>query len=274
MSTFTVYDFLDICLVTVLLYNVIKFIRQTRAFQLVKGFVVLLVAYFVIDLFNMQASSYIMSRLFKDIVLVLIFLFQPEIRHALESVGRSRFSGASFLNSLRDGLNDGDITQAIDHICKACADMSDKKIGALIVYEKETLLGEIIGTGSTLDAIVSAEMIENIFYPKAPLHDGAAIIRSNRVAAAGCILPLTDNSLSSELGTRHRAAVGMSEKCDAAIIVVSEETGAISLAMSGRLKRDISDGQLRELLTNYLVDKNPENNSGFKRIFSSKKNSK
>ncbi|MCQ2463598.1 MAG: diadenylate cyclase CdaA, partial [Clostridia bacterium] len=224
------------------------------------------------DLLNMQASSYIMSRLFKDIVLVLIFLFQPEIRHALESVGRSRFSGAGFLSSVRDGLSDNDIPQAIEHICKACSDMSDKKIGALIVYEKETMLGEIISTGSTLDAVVSAEMIENIFYPKAPLHDGAAIIRGNRVAAAGCILPLTDNSLSSELGTRHRAAVGMSEKCDAAIIVVSEETGGISLAMSGRLKRNISDGQLRELLTNYLVEHDKNGKKGLKRLFASKKN--
>lgn len=142
----------------------------------------------------------------------------------------------------------------VNAVTKACADMSDKKIGALMVFEKESILGEIIGTGTHIDAEVSVELLGNIFYPKAPLHDGAAVVRQARVAAAGCILPLTQNSdVSSELGTRHRAAIGMSEQSDALIVVVSEETGAISVAQKGRLSRDLSSGDLRELLTQNFV---------------------
>lgn len=275
ISSFTIFDFLDICLVAVLLYNVIKFIRQTRAFQLVKGLVLLLIVYFVIGMLNMQASTYIMSRLFNDVVIVLIFLFQPEIRHALESVGRSKISRSGFLGSHSQRLDDKELQNTIECICRACSDMSDKKIGALIVCEKETMLGEITATGSALDALVTTEMLENIFYPKAPLHDGAAVIRAGRVAAAGCILPLTDNTLSSELGTRHRAAVGMSEKSDAIVVVVSEETGAISVASGGMLSREISDGVLREKLTNYFMyRKDEEDKSLLKRVFKSRKTDK
>ena len=275
ISSFTIFDFLDICLVAVLLYSAIKFIRQTRAFQLVKGLVLLLIAYFVIDMLNMQASTYILSRLFSDVVLVLIFIFQPEIRHALESFGRSKISRSGLLGSHDPGLDEKELRNSIECICRACSDMSDKKIGALIVCEKETRLGEITATGSTLDALVTTEMLENIFYPKAPLHDGAAIIRDGRVAAAGCILPLTDNALSSELGTRHRAAVGMSERSDALVIVVSEETGAISVAQTGHLNRGISDGALREKLTNYFVPQSDdEDKTFFKKIFKSHKSDK
>ncbi|MGN0463408.1 MAG: diadenylate cyclase CdaA, partial [Acutalibacteraceae bacterium] len=228
-SSFTFFDFLDICLVAFIVYNAIKFIRQTRAFQLVKGIVLLLIVYGAVRLLNMQASTYIMSRIFNDVVLVLLLLFQPEIRHVLESVGRKRISFNSSLQETEEA------SESILAVCRACSDMSDKKIGALIVFEKETLLGEIINTGSEIDALVTEELIENIFYPKAPLHDGAAIIRGNRVVAAGCILPLTQNALSSELGTRHRAAVGMSEQGDAMVVVVSEERGAISVASHGML---------------------------------------
>lgn len=264
-ASITVFDILDIFLVAFIVYNAIKFIRQTRAFQLVKGIALLLIAYGVVRLLNMQASAYIMSRIFNDVVLVLLLLFQPEIRNVLESMGRRKLG-------FNSGLSESEEAQeAISSVCKACSDMSDKKIGALIVFEKDTFLGEIINTGSKIDAIVTEEIIENIFYPKAPLHDGAAIISDNRVVAAGCILPLTQSSLSSELGTRHRAAVGMSEQGDSMVVVVSEETGAISVASNGMLKRNISPGELRERLTNYLIPEGSGDASFLKKHFGGKK---
>ncbi len=264
-SSITVFDLLDICLVAFIVYNAIKFIRQTRAFQLVKGIVLLLIAYGVVRLLNMQASAYIMNRIFNDVVLVLLLLFQPEIRHVLESVGRKKIGFNNGLSETEEA------SESIMAVCKACSDMSDKKIGALIVFEKDTLLGEIINTGSKIDALVTEELIENIFYPKAPLHDGAAIIGDNRVIAAGCILPLTQNALSSELGTRHRAAVGMSEQGDSMVVVVSEETGAISVASHGMLKRNISPGELRERLMNHLMPESKADTSFLKKHFGGKK---
>lgn len=266
ISAFTIFDFLDICLVAFIVYNAIKFIRHTRAFQLVKGVVLLLLIYVAIRALNMQASTYFVSRLFENFVLVLILLFQPEIRHILESVGRRKFS----FN--KDVRKSEEISETITTVSRACSELSDKKVGALIVLERDSILSEIINTGSRIDAVVSEEMIGNIFYPKAPLHDGAVVISDNRIVSAGCILPLTQSSLSSELGTRHRAAVGMSEQGDAIVVVVSEETGAISLASHGMLKRDISPGELRELLTNYFIkDKQPEP-PFIKKFFGGKKN--
>ena len=188
-----------------------------------------------------------------NLLLVLVVIFSPEIRHALESVGRSSVSkiGLFSIKNSEAILNQDKANKMIDAVSRACSDMSDEKIGALIVIEKETLLGQIIETGTTVDAEITPEILGNIFFPKAPLHDGAAIIRNYRICAAGCILPLTKNNsdVSSALGTRHRAAIGMSEQSDALVIVVSEETGSISVAEKGRLKRDISGGDLRELLT-------------------------
>ena len=264
-SAFTVFDFLDICLVAFIVYNAIKFLRQTRSFQLVKGVVLLLLIYLVISALNMQASTYFMSRIFDDVVLVVLVLFHPEIRHILESVGRRKLS---FNKDVRKSEK---MSQTITTVCRACSELSDKKVGALIVLERDSILGEIINTGSRIDAVVSEEMIGNIFYPKAPLHDGAIVISDNRIVSAGCILPLTQSSLSSELGTRHRAAVGMSEQGDAVVVVVSEETGAISLASHGMLKRNISPGELRELLTNYFV-KEQNDAPLIKKYFGGKKN--
>lgn len=265
-SAFTVFDFLDICLVAFIVYNAIKFMRQTRAFQLVKGVVLLLVIYFVIRALDMQASTYFMSRLFDDVVLVALVLFHPEIRHVLESVGRRKF------NFNKDARKQEKISETITTVSRACSELSDKKVGALIVFEKDSILGEIINTGSRVDAVVSEEMIGNIFYPKAPLHDGAIVISDNRIVSAGCILPLTQSALSSELGTRHRAAVGMSEQGDAIVVVVSEETGAISLASHGMLRRNISPGELREQLMNYFIKEKQSETPLIKKLFGGKKN--
>lgn len=266
MSSFTIFDFLDICLVAFIVYNAIKFIRQTRAFQLVKGIIFLGVVYILVRLLNMQVATYIMSRVFSDAVLLVILLFQPEIRHVLERVGRKRFSSGKGISESEE------INNTVTAICKSCSDLSDKKIGALLVLERDTLLGEIINTGNKIDALVTSEMIGNIFYPKAPLHDGAAIIRGSRIISAGCILPLTQNPLSSELGTRHRAAVGMSELSDAVVVVVSEETGGISIAFQGELKRNVSPGELRESLIKYFINENTGNQSFIKKVFGGRKN--
>lgn len=247
-------DTLDIALVAFLIFSAIKMLKETRGIQIVKGLIIVGVIYFIINLLNMQASTYLFKTLLGDFILVLFILFSPEIRHALESMGRSRFG---FLNYF--GAQQGDALyerkkRAILEICKACKDMSDKKIGALIVFERETMLGDVIKTGTSVDAKVSRELIGSLFFPNSPLHDGGVIIRDGRVISAGCILPLTSNDrVSTELGTRHRASLGISENSDAVVLIVSEETGQISIACEGNLERDISDGVLIERLMGYLL---------------------
>ena len=260
-ADFRFNDFLDICFVAFLIYNVIKLIRETRKGQLVKGLVMLGVVYFLVTILGMQATGYLFSALFRDVILVLIVVFQPEIRHIIEAVGRSKIKGLSGIHARNAQIRyNEETTVMIGEICKACAEMSDRKIGALIVLEKETPLNEVIETGTPVDAKISEELLGNVFYPKAPLHDGAAVIRENRLCAAGCILPLTQHhgAVSSALGTRHRAAIGMSEQSDAVMVVVSEETGYISVAKDGRLRRNISDGELREVLCDELLLKETE----------------
>lgn len=274
----SISDVLDIILVAFVIYSAIKLIRETRAIQLAKGVLLLALLYFAVTLFDMQASQYIMSFIFGNLLVIMIVIFAPEIRHALESVGRTSVTNLNFLNlkNSEEILRQEKIKNSINCVCKACADMSDKKVGALIVFEKETLIGEVAKTGTGLDAAVTTELIGNIFFPMAPMHDGAAIIKDGRVVAAGCILPLTKNNeiVSSELGTRHRAAIGMSESSDAVVVVVSEESGAISVAEKGRLKRGISDGDLREILMEHFVKESGTTNTKIKKILRGNKNEK
>ena len=247
------YDIADIVLVTFIIYYCIKLVRQTRAFHLVKGIVFMAAAFLVVSALNMSTASYLFSRVFSDIVIVLLLLFQPEIRQVVESVGRGDLKRyLKFLIRSKDEAND-EIQNSISNISKAVANMSDKKIGALIVIEGTVLLEDIVSSGAKVDSAVSVPVIENIFFPKAPLHDGAMVIRDNRIHSAGCILPLTQSELSLDLGTRHRAGVGMSEYSDAMIIIVSEETGKISVAQSGELIRGITLGELLAALTDFLV---------------------
>ena len=260
-------DFLDIFAVALLLYYCIKLFRQTRATHLVKGFIFLGVGYLIVSALNMSATSFLFSRLFNDIVIVIILLFQPEFRHAIESFGRGDFKKFTFF-SRGSSIEREEKRAAVSAIVKAASNMSESKTGALIVFEGKSPLGEIISTGSEIDAKISVPIIENIFYPKSPLHDGAMIIRDNRICAAGCILPLTQNSLSRELGTRHRAAVGMSEASDALVLVVSEETGAISVARAGSLKRKLTNGELLEILSGFMIgddDEKPSKKKGKRR---------
>ncbi len=274
-ASFRISDFLDICFVTFIIFSAIKLIRETRTVQLIKGLVLLGFVYFVVSAFGMNASRYLFDKLFTNVILVIIIIFQPEIRHMIEAVGRSKFSSFNAIRKSTQDIKRNEQTNGmIGEICKACSDMSDEKIGALMVIERESLLGEVIKTGTEIDARITKEMICNVFYPKAPLHDGAAIIRDFRICAAGCILPLTENhdSVSSSLGTRHRAAIGMSEQSDALVVVVSEETGAISVAKEGKLRRGVSDGELREILGNELfVKETDESVSGIRSFFGRKK---
>ncbi len=270
-------DLLDVLLVAFVIYSAIKLIRETRAFQLAKGVLLLAGIYLVVTLFEMQASEFILSFIFGNMIMILVVIFAPEIRHALESMGRSSVSVLNILNFKNKDETElqENIKNSINSVCRACTDMSDKQIGALIVFEKETLLGEISKTGTQLDAKVTTELIGNIFFPKAPMHDGATVIKNGRVVSAGCILPLTSNTqLSSELGTRHRAAIGISETSDAIVVVVSEETGAISVAEKGTLKRNISVGDLREILTKNFTNENDSDTSKLKKILRGGKNGK
>lgn len=253
-STFSLSDFLDIVVVAVIIYICVRIIRETRAMQLAKGLLFVGVIYFVVNLLGMEASGFIFKGIFSNILIILVVLFGPEIRNILEQVGHGATS-----KSLKAIIHPGvavdiaEISEAVEEICKACSNMSDKKIGALICFENDTLLGNVVASGTDIQAKVTRELVENIFYPKSPLHDGAMVIRDGRILAAGCILPLTKKTVSSALGTRHRAGIGLTEESDSVVVIVSEETGAISVAKGGSLRRGVSYGELRDILTTELL---------------------
>lgn len=253
MSTFTFWDLLDIIAVTFIIYMAIKLIRDTRAVQLIKGIIVFVVVYLVAKIFQLQLLAFIIQEVVLQWgVLAVIVLFQPEIRHALERMGRTKL--ANFITQSEAKLKKQ--ADAIEPVCRACSVMSENKVGALIVFESTTPLSDIATTGTVIDANADSGLIENIFYPKSPLHDGALVIRGGRLYSAGCILPLSSGgNISKELGTRHRAALGMSEESDAFVVVVSEETGTISYAHKSTLMRNISASDLREILSKTFVEK-------------------
>ena len=263
--TFNLIDLVDILFVAVMLYIVIRIIRETRAIQLVKGLLFLALLFFLVNFLGMSASSYILRSVFSNILIIVVILFGPEIRNILEQMGKgaARSTLVQLITSGSTALEITETKNAIDAVCKACTDMSDNMTGALIVFENETMLGDIVSSGTPLNARPTKELIMNVFFPKAPMHDGAMIIRDAKVAAAGCILPISrDNNISSELGTRHRAAIGLSQQSDAVVIVVSEETGYISVAQGGSLNRDISSGELRSILESVLIDEEASGGNG------------
>ncbi|MDR1734642.1 MAG: diadenylate cyclase CdaA [Oscillospiraceae bacterium] len=270
LSDFGFTDFLDILLLTLIIFGLMRLLRETRSVQLLKGVFWLVVAYTVINALKMSATKFLFDQLFSNFVVLLLVLFQPEVRSIFESMGRSNVSSLRFLSGRRrrDAARDAVVADAINEFCDAVQQLSAERIGALTVFEQDVLLGEIVKTGTVVDAKVSRQLIGNIFYPKAPLHDGAAIIREGTIAAAGCILPLTENpDLPSNLGTRHRAAIGMSEQCDALICVVSEETGSVSLAFKGSLRRDLSKAELETILRRNLLRSEEVPAPAFARIF-------
>ena len=253
-STFQFVDLLDIIVVAIIIYLCVRIIRETRAMQLVKGIVFIVVVYAIVNLLEMEASTLIFKQVFNNIILIVVVLFAPEIRNILEQIGKGT-ARKSFKTIIHPGVavELSEIEDCIEAVTKACSNMSDTKTGALIAFENDTLLGNVIESGTVVDAKATRSLIENIFYPKTPLHDGAMVIRDGKVYAAGCILPLTKKDLKSHFGTRHRAAVGLSEESDAIVVVVSEETGAISVAKNGVLRSDISDGELRDILRNEFI---------------------
>ncbi len=248
IAAIRVVDVIDILLVTVLLYYVINFFRDRRAGKLASGVVLLLVALLLSNLLEMRAISFILEAVVSVGVLALIIIFQPELRAILEKMGRGSLSG---LGRLVDSKSDEDVRQLLQELCGAVADLSSTKTGALIVLERQTKLGDEIRTGTVLNADVTAPLIRNIFFNKAPLHDGAMILREGRIHSCGCFLPLSQNAeVDRRLGTRHRAALGVSEISDAVVIVVSEETGTISLVRDGKISR----GYDRYTLENALLE--------------------
>jgi len=246
-------DLIDVIIVAFIVYKGIQFVRDTRAGQLVKGIVVLVLMSIVATELDLKTTSYVLQQVFQYGVIALIVVFQPELRRMLERVGQSKISKLPlFKQDQRDEVQV--VRSAIKNVMSGLCLLSKQEIGALIVFERQTKLGEIIKTGTVIDADPSPNMVGSIFFPNSPLHDGAMIVRDGRLYAAGCFLPLSENyDISSQLGTRHRAALGMSENSDAVVVVVSEETGIISLAVDGKLCRDMDAGTLSRRLEELLI---------------------
>lgn len=249
-------DMLDILLLSVLLYLAYKFMRERRAGKLALGLLIFIGVLVVSSVLEMHATQFIFQNIYQIGFLALVIVFQPELRAGLEKMGTTPFSGLKGL-APSDTKEIANITVDIDVICEAVCDMARSKTGALIVIERSTKLGEYIKSGVLVNAQMSPFLLRNIFFNKAPLHDGAVIIRGHRIFAAGCFLPLsTKDDIVQSLGTRHRAAIGMSEASDAVVIVVSEETGIISLATDGSLKRNFNYNSLKQELLKLLVHSN------------------
>lgn len=249
IQTIEFVDVVDILAVSVLLYYAYKFVRDRRAGKLAAGVLLLFIGLLVSDFVGMHAIQYFFSNLFQVGLIALVVLFQPELRSALEKMGGSSLKG---FKSITDRGNDN-IMLAVREVSTAAAEMSASRTGALIVFERGTKLGEISSTGTVIDAQTNSFLLRNIFYNKAPLHDGAVIIRNGRVNAAGCLLPLSaQDDINRDLGTRHRAAIGLSENSDAVVVVVSEETGVISVVENGNISRGYSAETLRQKLGELL----------------------
>ena len=243
MSSIGITDVLDILIVAFLVYTVLGFIRETRAEQLAKGLLVLVIGTAIADLTHLYTVHWILSNVMTVGMIAIVVLFQPELRRALEKLGRAKL--VRFVGD----MDKDEAKNMVVEIAKAIEAMSQSKTGALMVIERETTLNDIVETGTVIDAAISAEMIGNIFYEGAPLHDGAMILRGDRLYAAGCVLPLTQNKkLAKELGTRHRAGIGVTETSDALVIIVSEETGVVSLAENGQLTRFIDIKRIEKIL--------------------------
>ena len=244
-------DIIDMAIVAFLIYYLIKWLRESRAMQLVKGILLVFVIMMISDLANLTMLNYIINTLVQVGMFAIVVLFQPELRSILEKLGRSSFG--RIMNFTKDKSKFEKHYDICDEIVTAVMNMAASRTGALIVIERETKLGEI-KTGTSIDADISSQLLENIFVPNTPLHDGAVIIRGNRILSAACFLPLTSNTnVSKELGTRHRAALGISEVSDALTIVISEETGKVSLALNGTLTRNVGREPLHKALEKVMT---------------------
>lgn len=262
---FGITDAIDIAIMAFLIYKFINLIRSTNSVKVARGIILVLVALAVSNLCNLYTVSWLLNRAVEVGVLALVILFQPELRKLLEQVGSSRI-GQVFSSNKPSVSNELD--SAITQTVEAYAELSKSKTGALMVFERNNMLDDAIRTGTSLDTVVNSELLKNIFWNKAPLHDGAVIVRNGRIVGAGCMLPMSGNvNLSRELGMRHRAGIGASEQTDAVVAIVSEETGSISVAVGGMLKRHLAPETLERLLRNELMpEKKEENTSVFNKV--------
>lgn len=249
----SIKDIIDILIVTYIIYHLILLVRGTRAVQLLKGILVLVVIWALSTWFDLYTLKWLMNQMFTFGVLAVFIIFQPELRRGLEQLGRGKLFG-------RTTADEEEFSRIISEVIKAINYLSRRKIGALIVFERETGLNEYVESGIPMQSVITSELLINIFIPNTPLHDGAIIIQGNRITAAACYLPLSENPfISKELGTRHRAAIGISEVGDGVSIVVSEETGQISLAIDGQVVRDINEESLISKLYEELRPKSTPN---------------
>jgi len=251
LMTLRVTDVLDILIMTFVGYKLLTFVQATRIANLVKGVVIFIVILGFVTLLNLNGISFILSTIMDIGILALIILFQPELRRILEEVGSRKLN---VLGIFAHNETTPTMEQTVSQTVQACRDMSKSRTGALIVFEREMRLDDMARSGTILDASVTQELLKNIFFVKAPMHDGAAIIRGGRLLSAGCMLPLSRNvNISRDLGMRHRAGIGMSENSDAVVVIVSEETGSISVAIGGMLKRHLVPETLENILRNELL---------------------
>ena len=248
-------DILDIAVMAFLIYKGIRFITKSSTMRVMRGIIILVVVMGLATALDLYVIKFLLGKAMEFGVLVLVVLFQPELRKLLERVGSS-----AFMNIFGKAQVSKEMELAIAQTISACEDMSRSRTGALIIFERDIKLDDTLKTGTTVNADLNSEMLKNIFFPNTPLHDGAVIIRDGRIAAAGCILPNSSNpNISKELGTRHRAGIGMSEVSDAVVIVVSEETGSISVAVDGMLKRHLAHDTFEKILRNELMPEDSDN---------------
>ena len=252
LSGVGIADIIDILIVAFVVYKLLGLIKQTRAEQLLKGVLVLVVATFASELLNLHTINWLLKGTMALGAVAILVVFQPELRRGLEYMGRSKIVRAPLVKMDKEKGK-----QITSEIIRAIESFSKDRVGALIVFEKETTLSDIMETGTTVDAEISEQLLGNIFYEGAPMHDGAVIIRDGRVAAAGCVLPLTNNkTIGKELGTRHRAGMGITENSDSLVLIVSEESGIISMASEGQLSRFLDIKTVEKTLLNmYLTDR-------------------
>ncbi|MBR0160723.1 MAG: diadenylate cyclase CdaA [Oscillospiraceae bacterium] len=246
IKTIGIADAIDILIVAYLIFQASIFVRKTNSRNLARGIILIIIVLIVSTLFRLTMISFLIRKAMELGLIAIVILFQPELRRVLERVGSSFSSSRSLSTPV--------LESAISQTVSACKDMSASKTGALIIFERAVDLGTIVSTGTTVNADVNSELLKNLFFNKAPLHDGAVIIHDARIQAAGCVLPLTQSqNLSKDLGMRHRAGIGLSEQSDAVVIIVSEETGAISMAIDGMLKRHLTPAALTQLLHSELI---------------------
>ncbi len=256
-SEIGVRDIIDILITAFIIYKLLGFIRETRAQQLVKGLLLLMLAYLLSDFLEFNTIHWILKGVFTFGLFAIVVIFQPELRRGLEFMGRSKLG----INSMR-GLDYDHAVHVVSEIRNAVSAFSETETGALLVFEREITLEDIVETGTVINADISQQLLGNIFYEGAPLHDGAVLIRGDEIYAAGCVLPLTsDKDLNKDLGTRHRAGIGITENSDALVIIVSEETGIISVAEDGKLTRFLDEDKVDQVLRGIYIDEEQEEKS-------------